>query len=530
MTRRVSAWVLLLALALATPALARDPGAGTATFVVVVGTTRPDRPGLTTLRYADDDAARWYELASSFAERVELLTVLDDDTQARHPGLAASAKVPTREALAAALARTRTAIDGAKREGRSTAFWFVFAGHGDVGDNKEGYLVLHDGRFTRTDLYEQVIGASNADVNHVVLDACRAWFMVSRRGGAAPAAAIRELLDAQSLDRYPNTGVLLATTESAEVHEWDRYRAGVFSHQVRSALLGGADVDGDGKVGYLEVAAFITAANAKVTDPRGKLSIAAVPPAGNRAAALVEWSSNGSRTTRVRVAAPGTAEGAAHGSFRVEDDRGVRLADLHPAPGAPVTLHLPGARPFTFRGAGWESAVAAAPGTRVELAELGRTEPALASRGDVGDAFERGLFAQPFGAAYYDGFVAANPRGLWPVAPPVIARTRTWRSPAAWTSASGAAVAGGFALWEAERSRAASERYRSAFGTEREIAALRTRAERSRRTAWVAAGTSAAFATASGWLFVSERRGVSIAATESGDLSVAIAFTFGGEP
>ena len=32
----------------------------------------------------------------------------------------------------------------------------MFAGHGDVGDNREGYLVLQDGRFTRTDLYEEL--------------------------------------------------------------------------------------------------------------------------------------------------------------------------------------------------------------------------------------------------------------------------------------------------------------------------------------------------------------------------------------
>jgi len=513
---------LLLALA-ATPALAvESPAKGVASFVVVVGTTRADRPGLATLRYSDDDAARWAELAGLFAEKVELLAALDDDTQQRHPGLADMARLPTRAELLLALARTRAAIDVEKANGRRTALWFVFAGHGDVSDNHEGYLVLQDGRFTRTDLYEEVLAKSNADLNHVVLDACRAWFMVSRRGPAAT-AAIRELLDRQSLERFPNTGVLLATTESAEVHEWDRFRAGVFSHEVRSALAGGADVDGDSRVTYLEVAAFVSAANAKVTDPRGKLAIAAIPPASNRAAALVDWTATRSRQARISTTP------REDGPLHLEDERGVRLADLHLAAGQPVTLVLPPGRALTARGGAWEARIpATAAGETVTLDAVERAEPSITSRGTVADAFDRGLFAVPFGASFYEGFAAANPRGIFPPPPPLAPRGRSWRTPAAWSVVGSSLATAAVAANELQRSRTAQSRYRQAFGTQDDVAAQRERAESSREKAWIAGSLSAASGAASAWLFWSEHRRLSVVATaDEGDLGVAVAWRFG---
>lgn len=514
----------LLALA-AEPAFAGDGAvvAPVSSYVVVVGTTRPDRAGLSTLRYSDDDAARWAELAGLFATKVELLTSLDDDTQRRHPGLADVARLPTRAELLRTLERTRAAIEVEKAKGRRTALWFVFAGHGDVGDNREGYLVLQDGRFTRTDLYQEVLAKSNADLNHVVLDACRAWFMVSRRGPAA-AAAIRELLDQQSLERYPNTGVLLATTESAEVHEWDRFRAGVFSHEVRSALAGGADVDGDSRLTYLEVAAFVSAANAKVTDPRGKLHIAAIPPASNRGAALVDWSVSPERQGRLSL------KPQKDGALFVEDDRGVRLADLHVAAGQPVTLVVTPGRTLTARSGSWEAQATPAAGETASLDLSQQVSPALASRGSVSDSFERGLFAVPFGPSFYDGFAAANPRGLFPPPPPLAPPGRSWRTPAAWSAAGGSLATAAFAVSEVERARIAQSRYRDAFGTQDSVRSQRERAESGRRNAWIAGSVSAASGAASAWLFWNEHGRIAVVATSDGeDVGVAVSWRFGGK-
>ena len=50
---------------------------------------------------------------------------------------------------------------------------------------------------------------------------------------------------------------------AAQANE-DGAAIGVFSHEVRSALLGGADVDGDDRVTYRELASFVAVANEAV--------------------------------------------------------------------------------------------------------------------------------------------------------------------------------------------------------------------------------------------------------------------------
>ena len=50
-------------------------------FALVVGSNRPPRPGLATLRYADDDAVRWTVLFQTFGAEVELLTDLDAESE-----------------------------------------------------------------------------------------------------------------------------------------------------------------------------------------------------------------------------------------------------------------------------------------------------------------------------------------------------------------------------------------------------------------------------------------------------------------
>ena len=71
-------------------------------YAVVIGNNAPpaDAPGeqLQTLRYADDDAVRFYKLLSQFS-RTTLMSTLDDQTQKRHAKIAALARVPSLEEL-----------------------------------------------------------------------------------------------------------------------------------------------------------------------------------------------------------------------------------------------------------------------------------------------------------------------------------------------------------------------------------------------------------------------------------------------
>src|SRR5262245_49224190 len=125
---------------------ARAECASERAFVLVVANNGSLDPSIQPLRYADDDGARFYEWASTFADRVELLSVLDDETQKFFPQLARQARTPRRAELRAAMSRLRAEIQRAQAAGHRTTFYFYFAGHGDVGAGREGFLFLADGR------------------------------------------------------------------------------------------------------------------------------------------------------------------------------------------------------------------------------------------------------------------------------------------------------------------------------------------------------------------------------------------------
>jgi len=255
-----AAALVLLVFSLTSPQLrAAEPAP---VFAGVVGHNASLEPGLPPLHYADDDAARYWELLRALGATAELFSVLDPDSQARFPEAKAAARPPTREQVLGGVRRMHEAL---RRSGRTDAtFWFVFSGHGGVGRNYEGYLHLLDGRLTRGELFREVVAPSPAAFNHLILDACEAYFVVVSRGEgqAIPdyRAAVRAYLQQEELTRYPNTGVVLASARDLETHEWSAYEAGVFSHELLSALTGAADLDGDGRVGYAEVRAFLTAA------------------------------------------------------------------------------------------------------------------------------------------------------------------------------------------------------------------------------------------------------------------------------
>src|SRR5205823_4850087 len=145
------------------------------------GHNEPPHPGLPRLRYGDDDAVRWAILLGTFGARVELLATLDAESRQLYGDRAPAMRRPGREEVRAAMARLSAAVRAAHGEGARTVFYFVYAGHGDV-ENGEGYVTLADGRLYRRDLEDMILGASGADTNHVVVDACRSYYLVYDRG------------------------------------------------------------------------------------------------------------------------------------------------------------------------------------------------------------------------------------------------------------------------------------------------------------------------------------------------------------
>ncbi|MCA9664537.1 MAG: caspase family protein [Myxococcales bacterium] len=431
------------------PALAdASPTARARVFALVVANNRSLDPSLAALRYADDDGARFYELMRAIGARVELLSVLDAQTQRTFSGLAKQSRPPTRDGLRAAMTRLRGAMMRAQRAGERTVFYFYFAGHGGVDNSREGYINLLDQRFRRSDLYREVIARSPASLNHVIIDACNAYYMVGRRGdgkrAASVKAAIRSFLSRESLARYPNTGVVLSTTTKAETHEWSRYHSGIFSHQLRSALLGAADVDGDHRVDYHELSAYVAAANLRVRDARARLSIYARAPRADLSAPLVELD------TLRRIAAgakrrpaPGRIAGflvvprTVQGHYYLEDDRGVRYLDFNKTAEQPLRLALLDRPYYYLRSSAREAMIRLASAGDVDASTLTQRPLQARARGSVERSFRSDLYAFPFGRAFAAGHSTANaaqPSALElgvdssdDAPPPWYSRARTWK-------------------------------------------------------------------------------------------------------
>src|SRR5688572_15963361 len=96
---RASLWLLVLGLGLVLTGPARAAAPERVTYALIVANNASLDPKLAPLRYADDDGARYYELFAPQTQETVLLSVLDAETQTRHPGLAARTQPPTRAAL-----------------------------------------------------------------------------------------------------------------------------------------------------------------------------------------------------------------------------------------------------------------------------------------------------------------------------------------------------------------------------------------------------------------------------------------------
>jgi hypothetical protein len=441
--------VTALWLAAATLLAQTEPGAHldapTRRFAVVVGWNAPPRADLPSLRYADDDAVRWAILLRSFGAEVQLLTDLDPESRRLYAEAAPTAEKPTRRALAAALDRVTAGIVAAKAQGARAVLYFVYAGHGDVAEG-EGYVALADGRFFRHDLESEVLARSRADINHVIVDACRSFYFVYGRGpGGQRRPWQGSYFSTEAAARFPNTGFLLSSSSGAPSHEWEEFQAGIFSHEVRSGLLGAADANGDGRIDYREIEAFVRVANVSVRNERFRPQIfARAPRAGG--ADLVDLGANvgAGPAAEVRIDAGGSRRQA------LEDALGVRWADLHPAAGRVVTLRLPVVAwadgPFFLRATDGdlEYRVPARQSSRLSALEPQRST--VVRRGAVHEAF-LSLFERPFDDAAF-----TLPPELVATAEAPDEPSSPWRATAYGLMAAGAvgaAAAGG--LWWSAR-------------------------------------------------------------------------------
>jgi hypothetical protein len=462
-----------------------------ATFTVAIGYNgvgRENRPDLLPLRYADDDAIAVHTLSRELGGRSYLLTLSDPDTLDRHGDAAAGARPPSLVALRQVIAELRAALAEASQRGEASQVIIFYSGHGWRADNGEGALALLDGELTRAVLYDEVLAALPAGLVHLLVDACHAEAVVRPRDLRARSvdvgeAAVSDYLQKQTLARFPHVGAVIATTSSAEAHEWDRYRAGVFTHELLSALRGAADVDGDRRIEYSELGAFLAAANREVADRRALLQTVVTPPSLDAHAAVVDL--RPARSVAWLVGRP-----AFLGSFSVETGRGVRVADLRAEPEHRIELAVPADQTLHLRSSSSEGEVRLRPGQRQPFEGLALAPTSTRPRGAVDSALRRGLFQTSFGPAYYRGFVDRDESLVAVRLPELEAATRSdarpaipgaWRRPAAWLAfgASGAlAVTAGAFGWQALQAR--SEYRRTSF----ELPAAQARARHDDARAW----------------------------------------------
>jgi hypothetical protein len=403
--------MLLAALALAAAPTPTPAPADVARVVVIVGHNGGGADPRPPLSFADDDAARLFLQLAPGAERAWLLTTFDKETARAYPDLTDIARSPSKSSLAGALGEAFWVLRQEKERGRSTELVFAFAGHGDVDDGGQGFVVFEDGAFTRTDLARQVLAPSPADINHVVVDACSSYFFVKSRGdGDAGVPLTPQLLNALEDPMTPGlaakTGLLVSTSQAVEVHESRALSAGVFSYLLRSALAGGGDVDGDGRVEYGEAAAFVASASASLDDPRARLAVFAEAPLQRPHSALTDLA-RGKDSAFLAVDEPGRV--------RVLDARGQPWAEVNAS--GPLYVALAG-QPFfvvqkTRGGAVEEAVLSPRSGGAYALSSLDFASAPLAARGDQGPF--AALFATPLDATFARGFWSSS--GALPPAP-----------------------------------------------------------------------------------------------------------------
>jgi hypothetical protein len=383
-------------------------------FALIVANNRSSTLSEPDLQYADDDAARYYQLFRSIAapEDLALLTAFDRASLAGYKELAAFAQPPTRSALEAASARLARSVAAARARGEQTAFYFVFAGHGDVVDGR-GYLDLEDTRIDGSFLEQRIVEQIPADAKHLLLDSCNSFFVVNpRKPGGRRWATPKDMAFGFSA-RHPEVGLFLSTNSESEVFEWSQIEAGVFSHEVRSGIAGAADVNGDGVTSYAELAGFVETANLGITPENLRPHLFYRGPRGDASAALFPTSAMSGRRLRLN---PEPSR------LWIKSESGARFLDVHKERGE-MTLVLPAVAdqelsvfeelqyPAPRRPVVREREIPAG-SQPIELASIDGATPAAMSRGD---RLFGSLFQTPYGPVAYAQYLQQASRAPEPV-------------------------------------------------------------------------------------------------------------------
>ncbi|HEY0707146.1 MAG TPA: caspase family protein [Polyangia bacterium] len=372
------------------------PGVAPARFAIIMGVNRSVDRDVALLKYADDDAALFQNLFRALGARTYLLSRFDANTRRLHPQAVAEAQEPRVAGFAPLMDQVADDVRRARERGVPTVLYFVYAGHGKVADGR-GYLALEDGRLFADDIERQVLDLVRADQAHIIVDACYSVFLALGRGpGAGQRREVRGFSALGGLASRADVGLLLSTSSARESHEWSEFQAGVFSHEVRSGLLGAADADGDGQVSYREIGAFVERANAPIPNEKFRPDVYVKEPSATKA--LLDLRPGLHRRVELTGERPGR--------YLLEDARGVRMADFHNASGQSLRLiRQAGDQRLFLRRSGDQHEYIVEPGVDVQRFGALQMQPAsVAPRGAAHESFSL-LFSLPFSQKVVDRFV-----------------------------------------------------------------------------------------------------------------------------
>jgi hypothetical protein len=354
-------------------------------FALVIGYNGTDDKDLEDLRYADDDAVNNSLLLSQYHVGVTLLTELDKESRVLYSSVKSSP--PSLGQVHHAWETINAAMAKARQQGLRPVFYFFYSGHGDVKHN-EGFLYLNKGKLWRSDLLK-MLTESKAYANHVVIDSCKSFFMVFERGVGG--FRRRVVGDFVQLEQKPpaNTGFLLSTSAAENSHEWEAIQSGVFSHELRSALRGAGDLNRDNIITYQETAAFIWNANRSISIKRFRPSFFAWKPTDAKIEAQGLISLKKTKGDMLYFG-PGFSQ-----HYYIEDGKGIRLLDFHPARKQQVTIVLPHRRPLFLHQPKSNDEFSLPDSREIKLTAITWKKNQLAKRGAEHLEFKK-MFEKPF--------------------------------------------------------------------------------------------------------------------------------------
>ena len=402
---------------------AAPPDAPADVYAIVIG-YNGGRPGLPTLRFADDDAVRFSLLlrgldAGGRPTRLWLLTELDAETESglARAGLTARPDgPPTRAALSAALADVASALTRRPPGAPDPLLYVIYAGHGLQGR----ILLKPDGApeaaITGHELRAAVAELARAAPNlrtFLFLDACRSQSLFTERGAESDLGPDLTA-QASELERRADEvriGVLTAAASGKPAGEVGDLGAGYFSHVLASGLAGAADADGDEVVSFGELVAFVAFNTERLTGQRPWFA----PPGGDLRVPAIDL-----RGRRARL----DLSGAPAGRYLIAAGAGRPIfAEAYNSGRAPLRLALPAGRYRILRGAAagpaQQADVDLRPGERLDVGRAAWADgPAAGSRARGGDeSGDSPSFETAFTPEVVSTLVAGFDAGRSPVRP-----------------------------------------------------------------------------------------------------------------